>query len=247
MKAKDYFSPIATNYACYRPDYPNELFLYLVNLTKGHTCAWDCATGNGQAAAQLANYFDQVIATDFSEQQLQQAQPKLNITYLVMPAEKTALADHSIDLITVAQALHWFDLDKFYQEVRRILKPAGILAAWCYNLLRINDALDTIIDKLYWDITGAYWDKKRQHIDAAYQTIAFPFTNYKTPAFYIEKRWSFAHVLGYLNTWSGLQAYKKAQGEQALNEIWHALKLAWGPATELKQIRWPIYLLVGGI
>ena len=178
---KDHFSAHASAYARYRPRYPEALFAYLASLCPAHDLAWDCATGNGQAARSLTEHFARVVATDASADQLAHAAPHEQITYHVAPAAQSPLASHSADLVTVAQALHWLDLDAFYAEVRRVLKPGGVLAVWTYGLLRINPAVDAVIQRLYTDIVGAYWPPERRHVEDGYRALAFPFDAIEPP------------------------------------------------------------------
>lgn len=246
MDFKDYFSGHAALYAQYRPDYPKALFDYLATLPKERHLAWDVATGSGQVAVDLADYFEQVVATDASAEQIHYAdQHKTNVRYVVEPAEKTSLTAQSVDLITVGQAAHWFDLKEFYAEVKRVVKPGGILALWCYATPIISeDKITPLLDILYEKITGQFWPKERQLIDQHYQTLDFPFTKLATPALQIEKNWTLSEFLGYLSTWSGLQiAYKKGE-QQAIEENFLAIKTAWGAPESKKLISWPIYFLV---
>jgi len=206
---KDYFSNHASQYSQARPVYPKALFDYLASLTREHKLAWDCATGNGQAAGELANYFDKVIATDGSEAQLAQAIKKRNIEYRLALAEESGLLDNCVDLITVAQALHWFDLNKFYQEVKRVSKPDAILAVWCYTLFKTdNDALNKLIEQFYVEVIGAYWPPGRKYIDEHYTTLPFPFDEITTPDFAIKNHWTLSQLMDYLNTWSAIKAYE---------------------------------------
>ena len=175
MNFKDYFSNQASEYTRYRPHYPEALFEYLATLTIDHQLAWDCATGSGQAALGLADYFDEIVATDASTKQIANAIEHEKITYIVAPAEKTEIVSGSVDLIVVAQALHWFDLDKFYAEVRRVSKSAGVLAVWSYSLLRVTPAIDRLIDKFYTGVVGPFWPTERKFVDDKYQSIIFPF------------------------------------------------------------------------
>lgn len=241
----NHFGDKATEYQQFRPHYPNALFQYLVNLTENQECAWDVGTGNGQAAVALSPYFKEIIATDLKQGQLDAAPQKENIRYIACPAEKTSLPDHSVDLITVAQALHWFDLDKFYQEVRRVIKPGGIFSAWCYTLAKISPDIDVLVNHLYSDVLGdAYWPKERHYIDDAYQTISFPFEHIQTPKFMIERSLSLSQWIGYLNTWSALQEYKdKNNGENPLDFIMNDLQKAWGDSEKTYVTKTPLYLL----
>jgi len=215
---KDYFSNHATQYSQARPTYPKTLFEYLASLANHHELAWDCATGNGQAAVALADYFDKVIATDGSETQLSHAPQKNNIEYRQALAEDSGLADNSVDLITVAQALHWFDLDKFYAEVKRVSKPNSILAVWCYVLLRTNnDTLNQLIDEFYVDVIGDYWPPGRHYIDEHYRTLPFPFAELTTPDFAIENHWSLGQLMNYLQTWSAVKGYENKVGNNPVD------------------------------
>src|SRR5512145_799814 len=146
---EDHFSEHSKQYAQYRPRYPNEIYAYLASLTPGHSLAWDCGTGNGQAAVGLADYFDKVHATDASAEQIALAYPHANVEYHVEPAEHVSLRDASADLVTVAVAIHWFNFDEFYREVRRVLKPDGVLAAWTYSLTEISPQIDQLVNRYY--------------------------------------------------------------------------------------------------
>ncbi len=242
---RDYFSNHAGDYAAYRPTYPAALFSYLAQITPDHQLAWDCGTGNGQAAVELAKDFKQVIASDPSAEQIKAATPKTNIMYRVFSAEQTDLTDNSVDLITVAQALHWFDFAKFYAEAKRVLKPNGVIAAWCYSLTRVDPAVDAIIDHFYWNIIPDYWDPRRKLIDEEYKTIPFPFNKIITPVFQMEQNWDLLQFINYINTWSGLKAYIKQKGVNPLEQLFPQLVAAWGTPTTVKTVCWPLHLLVG--
>ncbi|WP_316830624.1 class I SAM-dependent methyltransferase [Pedobacter aquatilis] len=241
---KDNFSTQAAEYAIYRPTYPQELYDYLFTLVKNHESAWDCATGNGQAASVLARNFKNVYATDISEKQLNQALKLPNVTYHVESSDQANVADNSFDLITVAQAIHWFNFEAFYGEVKRTLKPDGILAVIGYGLMFIDKSVDKVIFKLYEDILGKYWDTERRYIEEGYQTIPFPFEEIKAPHFQIKTTWNFNQLIGYLNTWSSLQHYKKANDRNPLEYMLTELKEAWGD-DEVKEVYFPILLRIG--
>jgi len=244
---KDHFSPVATDYAKYRPHYPAALFDWLASLTTAHTLAWDVGTGSGQAALELARLFTHVIATDAAEAQLRHAVAHARIVYQAMPAEQTDIADASVDLITVAQALHWFDFDRFYREVRRVLKPNGVIAVWAYGLNEVSPDVDAALRHYYRDILGPHWPPERRYVDEQYRTIAFPFAEIAAPTFRMQTRWCLDELLGYLDTWSAGQRYQQACGQQPLELIHERLRSAWGPANETRVISWPIYLRVGRI
>ena len=241
---KDNFSTQSAAYAQFRPTYPQELYDFLLSLVAEKNTAWDCATGNGQVARELANHFKQVFGTDISENQLKHAVQQDNISYLVEPSERSSFGDHVFDLITVAQAIHWFQFDAFYLEVKRTLKPGGIFAAIGYGIMQIDEKVDQVIDVLYEEILGEYWDKERVYIEEEYETIPFPFKEIDTPDFAIKTTWNFDELIGYLNTWSSLQHYIKANGKNPLELVMSDLKTAWGADAE-KEITFPVLLRVG--
>ncbi len=245
MNFKDHFSRRAGDYAKYRPSYPLALFAYLASLPGKRDCAWDCGTGNGQAALGLTPYFRQVIATDASEQQIQNAVPHEKINYRVAAAESAGMEPGSVDLIAVAQALHWFDLGRFYAEVKRILAPQGVLAVWCYGLCQISPAVNNVLYPYYGEIVGPYWPPERKLVDEKYASIPFPFAEISPPRFAMQVEWDFPSLLGYLSTWSAAQQYEKAKGINPLCGIEQALREAWGEKTRKRTIKWPIYLRIG--
>lgn len=248
MKYTNHFGEQSADYLQFRPNYPDSLFDFLSSLVKDHDTAWDCATGSGQAAIPLARYFKTVIATDMNQPQLDEA-PKIgNISYYHCTAEKTHIPNDSVDLITVAQALHWFDFTRFYVEVKRVLKPEGVIAAWSYSLGKLNPDLDKIIGKLYHDILGnMYWPKERRYIEEEYKTIPFPFKKLEHPDFTIEKELDFDQLLGYLATWSAVKEYQKRNQVNPLDLIIDELENAWGDPERKLIMHWPIHLLVGKI
>jgi SAM-dependent methyltransferase len=240
---KDNFSVQSAEYAQFRPTYPQELYEFLFSLLVEKDFAWDCATGNGQVARILAKDFRHVFATDISENQLKHAVQRENISYLLESSDKSSFADHTFDLITVAQAIHWFNFDGFYAEVKRTLKPGGIFAAFGYGVMCIDDRVDAVIEKLYRGILGGYWDEERKYIDQGYLSIPFPFQEVSVPELTINTRWNFEQLTGYLNTWSALQHYKKANGVSPLIALMPELEVAWG--TGEKEVDFPILLRVG--
>lgn len=242
---KDNFSTQASAYARFRPGYPPQLFDFLFGLCRQFECAWDCATGNGQIAAVLSERFGQVEATDISEKQLQQAPQKSNIRYRVEPAETPSFADASFNLITVGQSAHWFDFDKFYPEVARVLKPGGVLALVGYNLLKIDAQTDPVINYLYTNVLGEYWDVERRLVDNAYSTIPFPFTEVPLPEMSMSYEWTFDHLLGYLETWSALQHFSRKYGKSPIDEnLLDTLRSTW-PEGAVKTVRFPIFGRIG--
>lgn len=243
---KDHFSTISEKYAKFRPDYPQTIYDFLYPLLSQKDSAWDCGTGNGQVALELAKDFQSVEATDLSPQQLKHAPPADNIRYSVQGAEHTTFADDSFDLITVAQAVHWFDFDKFNTEVKRVGRPNSIIALFGYELNTITPEIDAIVRYLYKDIVGAYWDPERKHIEDNYQNIPFPYRELESPEITNIKLWRIDHLIGYLNTWSATQQYKKAKGSNPVELIEADLRKVWGTA-EVRKVCFPIIFRVGRI
>ncbi|WP_018694463.1 class I SAM-dependent methyltransferase [Algicola sagamiensis] len=237
----DHFSLSADLYAEFRPTYPDVLFKYIVSICPDNRCVWDCATGNGQAAISLSKYFQHVIATDASQEQIEQAMPYTNIDFRVASAEYSGLPSQSMDCITVAQALHWFNFQEFFQEVRRVLKPSGILACWCYEHCQINDAIDEIILDLYANRLKCYWPEERHHVEQHYQTISFPFEQIAVPEFVLEKQWSLKAFVGYLTSWSATQRFIAHQGYNPVGKIYPSLAKSW---KEQLTVRWPLTLII---
>ncbi|WP_346291751.1 class I SAM-dependent methyltransferase [Sphaerothrix gracilis] len=245
MGFKDYFSTQAVDYAKYRPHYPEPLFAYLASLCPEHTLAWDCGTGSGQAAVALTPYFTQVVATDASEAQLAQAQAHPQVIYQNAAAENNGLADSTVDLITAAQALHWFNQERFYAEARRSLKPKGIIAVWCYALMQISPTVNHFVQHFYYKTIGPYWPPERQLIEDRYQTMSFPFKPIAAPQFQMEATWSFEQLLGYLNTWSATQRFLRRRQIHPVELVQDDLAQAWGDLSDRKQVIWPLHLRLG--
>jgi ubiquinone/menaquinone biosynthesis C-methylase UbiE len=246
--AKDLFSKQAAGYAQYRPGYPAALFEHLVQYVQHRELAWDCATGNGQAAVALAPYFDRVMATDISEKQLQQAQPHEKITYSTSTAEDTPFADNSFDCITVAQAYHWFGFDAFHQEVMRIAKPQAVVAIWGYGLVNSEAAaLNQLICQFYTQKVGPYWDKERRYIDEQYTTVPFPYEPLPSKDFSIQVQWTRQQLIGYFNTWSSVQHFIKAHQYNPVEELATAITAVWPDAATAKAFYFPLFLKLGRV
>jgi SAM-dependent methyltransferase len=241
----DHFSDRSPDYARYRPDYPDRLFAWLAGLAPARRLAWDCATGSGQAAAGLARHFGSVIATDASAEQIASARQRRGVRYRVAAAEDSGLETGSADLVTSAQALHWFDRPRFWAEARRVLTARGVVAVWCYDLVRVDAGIDAVVNRLYREIVGPYWPADRVLVEQGYRTIAFPFEEISTPAFHMEKRWSLPDLAGYLGTWSAAKRYRKALGRDPFDLVRSDLERAWGLPGRVRRVRWDIALRAG--
>jgi SAM-dependent methyltransferase len=248
-KFKDHFSGHAGLYRDARPTYPEALFDWLAAQAPERRLAWDAGCGNGQASLALARHFDRVVATDPSANQIADAGAQANIDYRVEPAERSSLADASASVVTVAQALHWFDFAAFYAEVRRVLRPGGVFAAWAYASCGVGDAaIDATIEHLYGDaLTGPYWPPERAHIDAGYRTIPFPFEAIPAPQFPMIMRWNVDQLLAYLRSWSATQRYIAANGVDPVGLVEADLRGAWGDPARVREVRWQFHLLAGRV
>ena len=241
----DHFSAHAADYARHRPSYPPELFTWLAQQCPAQDLAWDCATGNGQAARALARHFRHVHATDLSAEQVAQATPHPRINYRVAPAEASGLADRSCDLVAVAQALHWFCNDSFYAEVKRVLKPGGLFAAWTYTLLQGEPELNAMMTDFHGNVVGPYWPAERRWVDLGYRDMPFPFEDIATPEFEIRLDWTLADLLAYVRTWSATQRCIKATGGDPCTALGERLKEVWPDPETRKTIIWPIAVRCG--
>lgn len=245
MSFHDHFSGHASGYARHRPGYPESLFAYIASIAPARDLAWDCATGNGQAAISLARYFQHVIATDASGNQIERAIPHDRVRYAVAPAEHTSIESSSLDAVTVAQAVHWFHLDEFYAEVRRVLKPDGVLALWAYGGSLIDPVIDKLLIRLNRDILGRYWSEKVGLVDKGYSTLPFPFREIEAPEFMMEAAWSLDDLTGYLSSWSAWQKFMNEEGSDPIDQIRDDLSAAWGEPGQKREVRWKVYLRVG--
>ncbi len=241
---KDHFSTQSGNYQRFRPSYPPSLFKYLSELSPSQQTSWDCATGSGQAAISLSEYFQQVYATDASKNQITNAEPHSGINFVVAPAEASGLKSSSVDLICVAQAFHWFNFEQFFEEADRVLKPNGILAVWSYELLSISPEIDKAILHFYNDVLDGYWPPERRHIENNYQDISFPYKKLQTPDFEMVTQWDLSQLAGYFSTWSAVKRYIGDKGFDPVIELEKQLRDCWGEVSTKYKIIWPLNLIV---
>lgn len=245
LSFKDNFSRQSDLYVKYRPQYPSELYSYLQGLTEEHQLAWDCGTGNGQAALGIAKHYARVVATDPSEEQIRNAFPHKNVFYSVKTAEHSGLQDQSVDLITAANALHWFDFERFNKEANRVLKPGGVIAAWGYGNPSHSEEIDRVITHFHDEIIGAYWLPENRLVEKKYSTIPFPYSEITAPLFKIEKDLGFKDLTGLFGTWSAVQRYKDRNGNDPVKKIEEDLKAAWQDLSVQKPFTWNLVLRVG--
>jgi SAM-dependent methyltransferase len=236
---KDLFSPQAADYARFRPVYPPARFAWLASKAPPRRLAVDIGTGNGQAAVALAAHFDRVIGVEPSDEQRANAAPSPSVEYRRGTAETTSLDAASADLLTVAQAIHWFKHDAFFAEVRRVVRPHGLFAFWCYGLTAITPAVDAAVHHYYEDLLGPYWEPERRMVEDGYRSIAVPFNPIAVPAFSMNLSWSFEHLIGYLGTWSPRKRHRAEHGQDALQLAFPRLRDAWGAGGE-RPVTWPL-------
>ncbi len=242
---EDHFSRHSETYVRHRPTYPNELYSYLASIVPHRRLAWDCGTGNGQAALGLAGYFDRVLATDASAEQISLAPYHSKVQYRVARSESAGLEARSAALVTVAVAVHWFDLDEFYAEVRRVLSPDGVIAVWCYSLPASEPTIDGILERYFREILAGYWPDRFHYVAEQYRTLPFPFEEMKPPIFSMETAWDVTDVLGFLQSWSGTANYEKRSGDNPIGQILPQLNDAWGRGSERRTMGWRLFLRVG--
>jgi ubiquinone/menaquinone biosynthesis C-methylase UbiE len=242
---KDHFSNVAAAYRTYRPGYPAALFDWLARSAPGHEAALDLGCGNGQATLGLARHFLRATGVDPAAAQIAQAPQHERISWRVAPAEATGLPACSFDLVTVAQALHWFDQERFAAEVRRVARPGALLAAFTYSLARCSPAVDALLARFYSETLRGCWPAERIHVESGYRTLPFPFAEVECPLFEMTERWTFDRFLGYLGTWSGVDGYRKRHGADPLLALEPQLSEVWGSREMERQLTWPLVLRAG--
>ena len=242
----DNFSVQAAAYARYRIDYPAALYDWLLPQVAGRERAWDCATGSGQVAVALAEHFGEVCATDLSEAQLTKATARPNIHYQAARAELTPFPAQHFDLITVAQAVHWFNAGAYHRELRRVARPGAVVAEWGYQLAQLDDEpLDALVQEFHDDVLGPYWDENRWHITDEFTRIPFPFTGVQRAHFEVRRMWSAEWFLNYLRTWSAVQSYRKEHREDVVLLLEEPLLRLWGKGE--REVRFPVFARAGRI
>ena len=244
---ENFFAPIAKDYARFRPTYPTELFAYLASIAPGLALAWDCATGSGQAAQSSALHFEHVEATDISEELLAQATPNARIRFRKADALASGLADHSVDLVTVANAMHWFHGEAFTAEVRRVLVPGGVIAAWGYAFSSITPAVDKLTRLVHSEIVDPFWIEPNRIVEHGYKDLHFPFFELAPPTFAMVSHLNLNQVQGYMRTWSASQKYVKQHGIDPIGLVHEELESAWGNPSLVRQVNWRLNVRVGRV
>lgn len=250
MSFADHFSSVSAAYAAFRPRYPDTLFDFLAQAAPARDAAWDAGTGSGQAAVGLARHFTRVQATDASSSQIEHATPDPRISYRVSPAEASGLDERSVDLVTVAQALHWFDRPRFWEEARRVLRPDGVIAVWTYILIEIEPRIDALVRRFYHDVVGPFWPPERRITEERYQTIEFPFAEFVAPNFVIEQPVTVDDVAGYIRTWSATRRFVQQHGDDPVDGLVAELTQVWGGGGAPQQsrlARWPVAMRIGRV
>ena len=247
MTFADHFSDHAHRYLAYRPTYPDELFTYLDSIVAGHDLAWDCATGNGQAALQLALHFRSIVASDASPRQLALAPRQEKISYVIALAHRTPLADGSADLVTVASACHWLDLPRFYAEVRRVARPGGIIACWGYKVPSVTPEVDAVTARFDVDVLRGCWLPETRMAAEGYRTMPFPFDEIAAPPFRLTQDWDLEHFMGFLGTWSASLRYLTQTGRDPIDEIREELAEVWGAPAQARRVTWDLHVRVGRV
>jgi SAM-dependent methyltransferase len=241
----DYFSDHSKLYASARPSYPEELFRFVASIAPAHERAWDCATGNGQAAIGLARYFAEVEATDASNDQIANAVARPNITYSVRSAEESGFPPRCFDAVCVASAIHWFDYERFYPEVKRVLRPGGAIAAWGYDHLRVSPEFDAEFERRVERVIAPYWPPRKKLLHDGYRDVPFPFERIEPPRIEMHEDWAFDQLMSFVRSWSGVQRCIAAQGEEFLVRASDALISLWGAPDERRQCAMQLYVLAG--
>jgi SAM-dependent methyltransferase len=242
---KDHFSTVSSGYAAYRPSYPSGLAEFLASTAPRRGLAWDAGCGSGQLSVLLGDRFERVIATDASAEQIRQAQPHPSVEYRNAPAEASGLPPSSVDLAVAAQAAHWFDLQAYYDEVRRVSRPHAVVALVSYGNPKLEGAVDQLVERFYSEPLGRFWPPERRLVEDEYRSLLFPFDEIKPPAFRMRVHWNLAQLAGYIETWSALRAMEKAVGRAEIEDFYRELAREWGPESQAREVTWTLALRVG--
>jgi ubiquinone/menaquinone biosynthesis C-methylase UbiE len=248
-EVKDNFSVQSDGYSRFRPVYPLSLYKEILSHVASFQHCWDCATGNGQIASVMADRFEIVNATDISKEQLEKAPNLPRVSFEVCRAEATPFDNDVFDLITVGQAVHWFDFESFNKEVKRVGKNGCVIAVIGYGLMYVDRASDAALMEFYEGTIGKYWDPERKHIDSHYASIPFPFEEMPlSKEFSIDVSWNLAQLEGYLNTWSSVNRYIKQNGKNPVSSFIEQLRTLgiWND-DELKEVHFPLFVKLGRI
>jgi hypothetical protein len=243
----DHFSSVSSGYAEFRPRYPRALFEFVESVAPNHALAWDCGAGSGQASVDLAESFRQVVASDVSPAQIAQAPAHERISWIVSTAEAAPIVKKSVDAVTVAQALHWFDHARFYGEVRRVAVSGAAIVAWSYAPPKMDGEPGAILSRFMFDTLHGYWPPERRYVDEGYRSIPFPFERIESPELRLDDQWPLAQLAGYMRTWSATARYRMQHGVDPVTDVETELHGAWGDPEERQAISWPLVVLAGRV
>lgn len=248
MKFPDHFSGVASDYAAFRPQYPTALFEWLASMCPRHDVAWDCACGSGQASGSLASHFKRVVGTDASPTQVAAAEATATTRFVVAASEQVPLATGSVDLVAVAAALHWFADEPFFDEVRRVVRPGGVFAAWSYGMPHIDsEDVERVVHGFIDGLLGPYWPPEIRMVLDGYASIDLPFEEVKTPAFELNEEWPLERFLGFARTWSAVGRYVEDRGEDPVLKLAADLEAVWKNEDGLLPIKYRLDLRAGRV
>jgi len=248
VKFPDHFSAVASDYAAFRPKYPAELFEWLASVCLRHDVAWDCACGSGQASGSLASHFGRVVGTDASSTQVASAKATATTRFVVATSEQAPLADNTVDLVAVAAALHWFVGEAFFAEVRRVVRPGGVFAAWSYGMPNVDsDDVDSVVSGFINGLLGPYWPPEIRKVLDGYASIELPFEELGAPAFELQVEWPLGRFLGFARTWSAVGRYVAERGEDPVAKLADELGELWGSSDDPLPLSYRLDLRVGRV
>jgi ubiquinone/menaquinone biosynthesis C-methylase UbiE len=246
QKAPD-FSSLSESYQKFRPSIPKLFFDFLFTTVYEQGRAWDCAAGTGQNSKALKAGFKNVAATDISSQMIKKAQRHSGINHCVAQSECACFKDQIFDLVLVAQAIHWFDLPMFYNEVKRVLKKDGIIAAVAYGFSSIEQSIDLILEKFRFQFLDPYWHPRAKMVFEGYQNLSFPFEEIEIEPIHLKIRWNMYELLGFMRTWSGVKKFIEDHNEDPVLKIVDVLEREWGNPESKKELTFPLYTRIGKV